>query len=238
MNTLTKLEIDIVKIVTQGDGKYLSEIDIYKKLLEDSDLKNSVEKYELKEKFQYILRRIPSMFKHIDLINKKDVISLRFNLGDEYDEYDEYDECDKSHEYDEKFDKPLNEYSVIKFIIDEKCEKYFSYKDDKGNTILHNIVLYNDLERFKQIYQRHDISLFDENDNGDTPIDLISDFKISNFLIRKLLVDFNEQKFKLFWIKSNYDILDKEYYSLCNFCLLLLVIICVFLFFGIYFCKF
>lgn len=235
MNIFEELEIDIIKIVTQGDGKYLSQFDIYRKLLEDSNLKNPVEKNELKEKIQYILRRIPSMFKYIDLINKEDVISLRFNLGDECDEIHESHESQK---HDEEFTKPLNEYSVIKFIIDENISKYFSYKDDKGNTILHNIVLYNDLERFKQIYQRHDISLLDENDNGETPIDLISDFKISNFLIKKLLVDFNEQKFKLFWIKSNYDILDKEYYSLCNFCLLLLVIICVFLFSGIFFCKF
>ena len=232
MNTFTKLEIDIVKIVTQEDGKYLSQFDIYRKLLKDSDLKNPVEKEELKEKFQYVLRRIPSMFKHIDLINKEGVISLRFNLGDECDEHD------KSHEHDEEFGKPLNEYSVIKFIIDENIFKYFSYKDEKGNTILHNIVLYNDLERFKQIYLRSDISLLDENDNGETPIDLITDFKISNFLIKKLLIDFNEQNFKLRWIQTKYDILDKEYYSMCNFCLLLLVILCVFLFFGIFYSNF
>ena len=98
--------------------------------------------------------------------------------------------------------------------MDENIEKYYSKKDCDENTILHKLVLYNDLERFKKIYLRDDVSLNDLNNNNKTPIDLITDVKFSNLVILYLIEDSKKTEFELFEIKNTIRSLDDELFKL------------------------
>ena len=89
--------------------------------------------------------------------------------------------------------------------------------DYEGNTILHSLVKYKDFERFKQLYERPDLSLSVENNKGETPIDLITDFRFSNLFIKKLLNDADDNKIKIYRNNQNIKSIDVEFTDLKKF---------------------
>jgi hypothetical protein len=108
----------------------------------------------------------------------------------------------------------LNKYSptvpsdiaVINFIVDESIAYCFNRKDYLGNSILHNLIMANDYERVKKIYLRDDVSFFEENNATLTPVDYITDIRISTLVINILVRDLNkmEDKIKINELKFKY----------------------------------
>lgn len=223
-----ELKTDVMMILTRESGHAFSERELYSKLLIERDIKDPIEKDNLKTRFLIIFRLLSTLYpEQVELRKINGVLkatfdpphlvdnsaSSKYNVSDETKDYLE-EEVGK----DQNIDMP-SEISVIQFIVDEKLEKYYSKKDYDGNTILHKLVIYNDLERFERIYLHKDLSLFDKNNNSETPINLIKDVKFSNLLISKLLKNNLELQCELSRLKYTVASLDKEYSKLYQFTL-------------------
>lgn len=217
-----KLETDMMKVLTKEPDRLFTQYELYSKLLDEQDIKDPIEKENLKFRFLIVLRKLSSIFDGVEILNKNGVLNATFKTVDKVD-----DCSDNKNDYDSNSDKDYleenlkedytempSEISVIQFIIDENIEKYYSKKDYEGNTILHKLVLYSDFERFKKIYLRDDVSLNDLNNNNKTPIDLITDIKISNLLISNLIEDSKNSEYELLEMKNRIKSLDDELFKL------------------------
>jgi hypothetical protein len=204
-NTFSKLEADIMKILTKNHGSYLSQYKIYDQLLDNNEIKDPIEKDNFKFRFLVVLRQMSSLFEGVSIIKKDDVIYTGFGIESKNeDKYYFEDEIKKDKE---KNGEMPSEISVINFIIDEGMDKYFSRIDYKGNTLLHNLIIVGDLERIKKCFSKIEDIIDKKNNDGLTPIDLISDFKINNFITNHIFEKFKEQSME-------YDFLLKKYNSL------------------------
>ena len=229
-----KLETNIVKIVTLEDGKKISQYRIYEQMVDDLELKDPNEKQILKERMFYVIPMLPSIFDNIYCKNINETLYLYFNTDDVVDSLDTSEPIiQEVHKVSTQ--QEISELSVIRFIIDESITKYLSHCDEEGNTILHKIVKLNDFDSFKKIFVRKDISLFKENKKGETAIDLITDFKISNYLIKYLAQQNEKNTEDLQIITANFEHMHKEYYSLSSFTIIILVILNIILFFNVLF---
>ena len=213
-----KLETDIMKVLTKEPDRSFTQYELYSKLLDEH--KDPIEKENLKFRFLIVLRKLSSTFDGVQIHNKNGVLNATFKTIDKLDDSsdnknDSYSDKDFLEEdfKEDQTDMP-SEISVIQFIIDENIEKYYSKKDYDGNTILHKLVLYNDLERFKKIYLRNDVSLNELNNNDKTPIDLITDIKFSNLLISHLIEDSKNFEYELLEMKNTIKSLDNDLYKL------------------------
>ena len=213
-----KLETNMMKVLTKEPDRLFTQYELYAKLLDEQEIKDPIEKENLKFRFLIVLRKLSSTFDGVQILNKNGILNATFKTVDKLD-----DSSDKKNDFDLNSDKDYleddikenhndmpSEISVIQFIIDENITKYYSKKDYDGNTILHKLVLYNDLERFKKIYLRDDVSLYDLNNNDKTPIDLITDIKISNLLISHLIEDSKNSEYELLEMKNTIKSLDNE----------------------------
>jgi hypothetical protein len=196
-NIFLKLEYDTMKILTKSPGEMLSQYTIYDKLLEDYeyDIKDPIEKEDFKMKFLIILRKLSFTYENVSVINNNKILCAGFDVSNDGKDFFEKLELNKNNdtEYDEiKEDIPNkdmpSEIRVIQFIVDEKLENFYDKKDYNGNTILHNLILYSDFERVKKIINNQNILFFDtKNKNGNTPVDLITDIRISNLIIKEII---------------------------------------------------
>ena len=217
-----KLETDMMKVLTKEPDRSFTQYELYSKLLDDQDIKDPIEKENLKFRFLVVLRKLSSIFDGVQILNKNGVLSVTFKTVDKMDDFSENkNDSDSNSDKDyleedlkEDYTEMPSEISVIQFIIDENIEKYYSKKDYDGNTILHKLVLYSDLERFKKIYLRDDVSLSDLNNNNKTPIDLITDIKISNLLISHLIENSKNSEYELLEMKNRIKSLDDELFKL------------------------
>ena len=214
-----ELKTDIMMILTRDAGHSFTERELYSKLLIERDIKDPIEKDNLKTRFLIIFRLLSSLYPHKVELKKIDgVLKATFDpsyvpdyLANPKDiNIEETKDYLEEETKDQNLDMP-SEISVIQFIVDQNLEKYYSKKDYEGNTILHKLVLYNDLIRFKKIYLHKDLSLLDKNNNDETPINLIKDIKFNNLLISQLLDDNLVLNYKLKELTSRVISLDKDY---------------------------
>ena len=192
------LEKDVMKILTKNSGKELSEYAIYTELSDVYNLKDPRAKEDLKLNFNVVLRSLPSIYDHIYIILKKtsDGSEIKYACFTNDKSKIEERSNDIVHLIPDVRDMPL-ERAVINWIVDNNIDYGLTKEDFKGNTILHYLVLYNDLERIKYIFeQKKDMSFFAKNIQKVRPIDLITDLKISNFVIDKMseyVLDMNKK---------------------------------------------
>jgi hypothetical protein len=193
-----KIEYDIMKILTKSPGIMMSQYTIYDKLLEeyDYDIKDPAEKEDFKLKFLIVLRKLSFTFDNISVINNNKILCAGYDVPNDGKDFLKEMELNENKDTDyDKIKEDLHnnkgmpsEIHVIQFIVDEKLEKFYDKKDYNGNTILHNLILYSDFDRVKKIINNQNILFFDtQNKNGDTPVDLITDIRISNLIIKELL---------------------------------------------------
>lgn len=182
LNDFTLLEKDCMKAITCKPNKYLSEFDIYNYVSEIYNFKDPIEKELLKKNVKMILRTLSSTYDCVKIKKENNIFHVLFSTEDNEHENNI---IEINQEDINKINMPT-EISVINFIMDENITEYFSKKDYLGNNILHNLVLHNDYDRITTHFNKLFFLLFQENDNGKTPIDLINDFKISNFFIKNL----------------------------------------------------
>jgi len=192
------IEKDVMKILTKNSGKELSEYAIYAELSDIYNLKDPRTKDDLKLNFNVVLRSLPSIYDHIYIIPKKtsDGSEIKYACFTNDKTIIEKRSNDIVHLIPDVRDMPL-ERAVINWIVDNNIDYGLTKEDFKGNTILHYLVLYNDLERIQYIFeQKKDMSFFAKNNQKIRPIDLITDLKISNFVIDKMseyVLDMNKK---------------------------------------------
>lgn len=198
MNTFTKLESDIMKVLTKNAGLFLSQYTIYDKILNDYDIKDPVEKDNFKFRFLAVLRQMSNLFEGISIMKKEDVIFVGFDVKNDKNDYD-YEYSTLNEEIKKNGEMPP-EIAVINFIIDENMINYINRKDYKGNNIFHNLIIVNDIDRIKKCFSlllsKKDINhlLFSINNEGLTPINYIQNFEISNFFMAHILYDLKEKE--------------------------------------------
>lgn len=204
-----KIEKELMKILTRTPGVFRSQYDLYSELLEEFDnIKDPIEKENFKIRFLLVLRKLPSIFDDIVVKNNNGILSAIYSI----------ESLDKNLETDsfEKIDSTNiimpSEISVIRFIVDEKIEKYYSKKDYLNNTLLHYLVNDNDYDRINKIMGSNtlNLSFLDENDEGKTPLDLIKDIRISNLFIKELIQNNSDNFNKIGTLEIKYNELKSE----------------------------
>ena len=196
-NIFSKLENDIMKILTRNSDKFLSQYKIYDDLLEDLDIKDPYEKEQLKIRFIIVLKQLSSIYNNISVSSKNKIMYAKFCIDSLREETVE--ESTKSQNENEEMP---NELSVVQFIIDNKLIQFYSKKDFEGNTILHTLVKYSDFNRVEEIMNYENISFFDKNKAEITPMDLITDIRISNLLIKNLMKDNKTHRLEIIRLKE------------------------------------
>jgi hypothetical protein len=204
-NTFSKLEADIMKVLTKNPGLFLSQYKIYDQILENYEMKDPIEKDNFKFRFLAVLRQMSSLFDGVSIMKRDDVIYTGFEIEYDKNQESEYSFSEMTQDKEKNVEMP-SEMGVINFIIDEGMDNYLSRTDYKGNTILHSLVIVSDLERIKKCFLKLEGNMEKKNKEGFTPVDLISDFKISNFFMNHIFQKFKEQE-------MDYDYLLKK----CNF---------------------
>ena len=196
-NIFSKLENDIMKILTRNSDKFLSQYKIYDELLEDLDIKDPYEKNQLKIRLIIVLKQLSSIYNNISVSLQNKIMYAKFCIDSLPEEHIE--ESTKSQNESEEMP---NELSVVQFIIDNKLTQFYSKKDFEGNTILHTLVKYSDVNRVEEIMNYENISFFDKNKADITPIDLITDIRISNLLIKNLMKDNKTNRLEIMRLKE------------------------------------
>ena len=192
-NTFSKLEADIMKVLTKNPGLFLSQYKIYDQILENYEIKDPIEKDNFKFRFLAVLRQMSSLFNGVSIMKRDDVIYTGFEIETDKNQESEYSYSDMTQDKEKNGEMP-SEIAVINFIIDEDMDNYLSRTDYKGNSILHSLVIVSDLERIKKCFSKLECNMEKKNKDGYTPVDLISDFKISNFFMNIIFQKFKEQE--------------------------------------------
>ena len=188
------IETSVMKVLTRKPGVWMNQYVLYSNLLEELDIKDPTEKENFKIRFLIVLRKLSSVFDNIEISNRKGVLYAIFKDMDDTEEIQEKSSEDNS---TENYDLNMpNEIAVIRFIVDENIEKYNSKKDFDGNNILHILALHNDYERFEKMYLKNDL-LFQVNNKNKTPIDLISDIRMTNLLLSDVMKECKNLKNQL-----------------------------------------
>lgn len=220
-----KIETEIMKTLSRNPGNFVNQYILYNELIENFEIKDPLEKDNFKMKFLIVLRQLSSIFNNVTIKNDGGIFSAGLFMKDEININIHDSEMLDEHNpiIDDTFDdlllikkklNDLNKYSptvpsdiaVINFIVDENIAYFFNRKDYLGNSILHNLIMANDYERVKKIYLRDDVSFFEENNDTLTPVDYITDIRISTLVINILVKDLNkiEDKIKINELKFKY----------------------------------
>ena len=132
-----KLETDMMKVLTKEPDRLFTQYELYDKLLDEQEIKDPIEKENLKFRFLIVLRKLSSTFDGVQILNKNGILNATFKT------VDKLDYCsDNKNDFDLNSDKDYleddikenhndmpSEISVIQFIIDENITKYYSKKD-------------------------------------------------------------------------------------------------------------
>ena len=190
-----ELEKHLIQFLIHKDniGKFHNQYQLWEYLISLNNFKET--KDILKFIFLVTLRYLTNYDKDIIITSKNGILSASMPvLSSHSDNYCIEIELDNINEKKDK-DMMPNEKTVIEFMIDndklESMYKYIYLKDYEGNTVLHHLIKYNDLERVKYVLNKYmyNYSLLELNKNGDTPIDLITDMKIYHYF---MILLFNE----------------------------------------------
>jgi hypothetical protein len=192
LNNFTFLETECMKIITSKSGNYISQFDVYNRIIEKLELKDPIEKDRLKYKVLMILRSLTNIYDNIYILNKNNILYICFSTEEIINEdvkINKKIENDKLNT--QKNDMPTD-ISVINFILDNNVTDFIYQSDYLGNNTLHYLIMNNDLDRIKTNFTKLLILLEKENNKGEFPFDLITDIKISNLFLKTYYFKFQE----------------------------------------------
>jgi hypothetical protein len=182
-SVFTKIENEVMKILTRNVCKYKNQFEIYNELLEDMAINDPKEREDFKIKFLLVLRKLPSIFDDV-IVKKNDGVLKAIYLP----KGENIQNDDLVNIYvPEIINSMPTEKSVINFIVDEEIEKYYNQKDYLGNTILHYLISNNDFQRIMKVMDKCDMSPLEKNIDNICPIDMITNINIVNIFIKDLL---------------------------------------------------
>jgi hypothetical protein len=233
-NNFEKLEVEITKIAyRQKVNVPLTQYTLYSELLTVYDLKDPQSKNYLKMNTLIVMRHLQTLYNDFKLVDENGLLSVvlvdkdepYININNKYNTHNINDNVNPSSKNDSM---PL-EKEVINWIVDNNIDYSITKEDLKGNTILHYLVQYNDVDRIVTVMIKYDnLSFYSENQEGVKPLDLITNIKISNLVINQL----NEKQQYLIKniteLNEKYDIINKKYqelnYGFSNVYFLLMII--------------
>jgi hypothetical protein len=233
-NDFEELEVEITKIAyRQKENVPLTQYTLYSELLTVYDLKDPQSKNDLKMNTLIVMRHLPTLYNDFKLINQDGVLSVvlvnkdepYININNKYNTDNINDNVNPLAKNDSM---PL-EKEVINWIVDNNIDYSITKEDLKGNTILHYLVQYNDVDRIITVLYKYDnLSFYSENEEGIKPIDLITSIKISNLVINQLNKKQEHLINQITELNKKYDIIDKKYqevnYGFSNVYFLLMII--------------
>ncbi len=198
------IEKSCMQAITRSPGKYVSERDILKYIVEKYNVTDAIETSNLEFYLSATIRKLDYEDVLVKEIN--DVLYAGFSIRDDQDINGLINDLQSTvqTERNEKETNPPSHISVVRFVIDNKLKDFY-VEDYQGNNVLHYLVMDNDFERIRDNIDTLDVFIFNKNNEGKTPIDLIKDFRISNYFMGRLMVE-NEG------IKSNINII----LNVCN----------------------
>jgi hypothetical protein len=238
-NDFDKLEVEITKIAyRQKVNVPLTQYALYAELLEVYELKDPNSKNDLKMNTLIVMRHLQTLYNDFKLVDENSLLSVVLldkdvpfvNITNKYNTHNINDNVNVNDNTLAKNDSMPLEKEVINWIVDNNIDYSITKEDLKGNTILHYLVQYNDLDRIITVLHKYDnLSFYTENQEGIKPIDLITSFKISNVVIFQL----NEKQQHLIKniteLNEKYDIINKKYqelnYGFSNVYFLLMIIL-------------
>lgn len=188
------LQTDIMKILTRSPDLFLSQYRLYDQIVEDLEIKDPVEKENLKIRFLIVLRTLPFIFDHINIINKNGSLHIKFSNIDTDTEIEKNNVDEILEETKDTQNVMPSEIAVINFIIDENIDEYFYRKDYDGNNILHSLIANNDYTRIKKHFNKLKKLISEKNNNDQTPIEIISDNNITNLFLNNMMIEINSLK--------------------------------------------
>lgn len=237
VSNLNDLETEITKIAYRQEvNKPLSQYALYSELLEVYKTKDIYSKNTLKINMLIIMRNLPILYDGFKVINNNDTLSIV--LLDEERPFS-YDDIEVNTPLPSKNNESMPlEGEVIRYIVDNNICNKMPKGDFNGNTLLHYLVKLGDLERINTVLIKNpELSFFDKNKDDISPIDLNSDIKVTNLVLKLLLTkietqekDINQQKVV---IKNNSHSIENIYNTTLLFIVINLVILAINL--GVYF---
>lgn len=189
-NDFEKLEIEITKIAyRQPENVPLTQYALYAELLSVYDLKDPHSKNDLKMNTLIVMRHLQTLYDDFQLINQDGVLSVI--LIDKDEPYtninNRYNSSNINDNSSIKNDSMPLEKEVVNWIVDNNIDYSITKEDLKGNSILHYLVQYSDVDRINKVLVKYDnLSFYAKNHEGITPLDLITSIKISNIVILQL----------------------------------------------------
>jgi hypothetical protein len=219
-NNFVQLEIEITKIAYRQEVNVpLTQYALYSELLTVYDLKDPQSKSDLKMNTLIVMRHLQTLYDDFKLINQNDVLSVILVDKDKPFINNIYNTHNFSNSIDNNINNPSTkndsmplEKEVINWIIDNNIDYSITKEDLKGNSILHYLVQYNDVDRINKVLFRYDnLSFYVENQEGLRPIDLITSIKISNIVIFQLNEKQEYLSNEITQLNEKYEIINKKY---------------------------
>ena len=203
---MSKLEVQIMKIVTRNSGKTISERDIHNEIYSKLDIKDPVDNEDLKKKIRTILTILPSLYEDDIKVKKIRGILNVSHCSDESDdslngtyetvEQNDIDQQDSTSEKEEF-------YVVCKFIVDNKLDEYYEKENYDGTSVLQSLIEFSDEERLQKML--HHLSPLDRNKYGIKPVDCIKDIKIARLFIKQNMENISILETDTYTLKKSLD---------------------------------
>jgi hypothetical protein len=115
------------------------------------------------------------------------------------------------------------ETQVIQFIVDNDIKSFLFRKDYQGNTILHSLIIDCDSARIENLLKTNFYSFLERNNDGKTPLDLITDVNVSNVIHTILYQDLEYYSYKV----NNLQMFIEKVDILFKYIVFTIVIVCI-----------
>jgi hypothetical protein len=221
-NNLEQLEVEITKIVyRQKVNVPLTQYALYAQLLTVYELKDPHSKNDLKMNTLIVMNHLQTLYNDFKLVDENGTLSVVLVDKDEpfiniTNKYNTHNVNDNNNPLAKNDSMPL-EKEVINWIVDNNIDYSITKEGLKGNTILHYLVQYNDVDRIIKVLHKYDtLSFYAENQEGIKPIDLITSIKISNIVINQLNNKQEDLINEINQLNKKYEDIDKKYEKIIN----------------------
>lgn len=216
-NDYDKLETKVSLIMTSNPDKILTHRFLCNEISSNLEIKDPVVLNKLKDDIAIVMRFLKK-YKNFDVFEENGMLKAVFilNTADIKPFTETVDETSNQN----NIQNIPTDISVIEFIVDNDLRDYVTQIDFKGNLPLHYLMIKGDLMRIKKVLDIYDIDenqLLIENNNAETPVDLVKDIRITNFLIKRLISDKNQLKKKVSNLTNNCISLNTQMSSLRSY---------------------
>lgn len=181
-----QLESKIARYLTRKPDQLFSHRFLVNEISSELDLKDPALLRKLKDDIGIVMRFLKK-YDNFDVIEDNGSLNVVYmtQLDDSKKIYEMVDPPSKDGEKDTQGIQ--SGLAVAQFIVDNNLNNFFQQKDHKGNTALHYFMIHGDSDRAEKLIKIDESGLLEKNAEGNTPIDLIKDIRLSNSLLRDLL---------------------------------------------------